>query len=56
MVIDIANLFSDLCSFFIKGKFKFVPSKFVRPPKEFRALYGANIRQTVLESFFVCKK
>jgi hypothetical protein len=47
-------------SFFIflyfVGKLKFVPSKFVRPPKEFRKLYGPNIRQTVIESFFVSKK
>jgi hypothetical protein len=35
----------------------FVPSKFVRPPKEFLALYGPNIRQSRLESFYVsCKK
>jgi hypothetical protein len=30
---------------------KFVPSKFVRPPKEFRNLYGKEKRQTVMESF-----
>ncbi len=35
---------------------KFVPSKFVRPPKEFLALYGPNIRQSRLESFFVSRK
>jgi len=38
------------------GKIKFLPSKFVRPPKEFRKLYGPNIRQTILESYFVVKK
>ena len=34
----------------------FVPSKFIRPPKEFRSLYGPNIRQTRLESFFNVEK
>jgi hypothetical protein len=29
-----------------------VPSKFVRPPKEFR-IYGNPMRQTVLENFLV---
>ena len=31
---------------------KFVPSKFVRPPKEFR-IYGNTVRQTVLENFLI---
>ena len=34
----------------------FVPSRFIRPPTEFRNLYGPNIRQTMLESYFVSKK
>jgi hypothetical protein len=34
------------------GKFKFVPSKFVRPPREFRILYGPNVRQTRIDGFF----
>jgi hypothetical protein len=41
---------------FVLGTILFVPSKFVRPPKEFRTLYGPNIRQTRLESFFSVKK
>jgi len=39
-----------------QSRFRFVPSKFTRPPVEFRKLYGSNIRQTVLESFFVIDK
>ena len=31
---------------------KFVPLKFVRPPKEFRFM-GNSVRQTVLENFVV---
>ena len=31
---------------------QFVPSRYVRSPKEFRTLYGPNIRQTRLESYF----
>jgi hypothetical protein len=34
---------------------KFVPSKFTRPPKEFR-VYGNEIRQTVLDNFLVPQK
>jgi hypothetical protein len=34
------------------GKFKFVPSKFVCPPREFRILYGPNVRQTRIDGFF----
>jgi hypothetical protein len=34
------------------GKFKFVPLKFVRPPREFRILYGPNVRQTRIDGFF----
>ena len=34
------------------GKFKFLPSKFVRPPREFRILYGPNVRQTMIDGFF----
>ncbi len=37
---------------FISGKFKFVPSKFIRPPREFRMLYGPNVRQTMIDGFF----
>jgi len=31
---------------------KFVPSKFVPPPKEFR-IYGNEMRQTVIDNFLV---
>jgi hypothetical protein len=31
---------------------KFVPSKFVKPPKEFR-IYGNVIRQTLIDNFVV---
>ena len=34
---------------------KFVPSKFAAPPKEFR-IYGNVIRQTVLDNFLVPMK
>ena len=47
--------YCNVCGLFFLG-FLFVPSKFVRPPAEFRSLYGPNIRQTVLESYFVVKK
>jgi hypothetical protein len=30
-----------------------LPSKFVRPPIEFRRLYGPNIRQTLIDNFVV---
>ena len=44
-----------LCNLFL-GKIKFLASKFVRPPKDFRQLYGPEIRQTVLDSYFLIKK
>ena len=37
-------------------RLQFIPSKFVKPPLAFRKLYGPNIRQTVLESFFSVRK
>jgi hypothetical protein len=41
---------------FLLGGFKFVPRKFVCPPREFRLLYGKEIRQTIIESFFSVRK
>jgi hypothetical protein len=41
---------------FILGSIRFVPSRFVRPPIEFRKLYGPNICQTVIDSFFPVTK
>ncbi len=39
--------------YFVSGfSWKFVPSKFVPPPKEFR-IYGNEVRQTVLDNFLV---
>ena len=46
---------TNFCLIFL-GSIRFVPSKFVRPPIEFRKLYGPNIRQTVLENFFVVNR
>jgi hypothetical protein len=49
--LRIPNL--TVCNFQISGvKWKFVPSKFTRPPKEF-LIYGNVIRQTVLDNFVV---
>ena len=36
-----------------KPKLKFLPRRFVCPPKEFRYLYGREMRQTSLEAFLV---
>ena len=39
--------------FIVSGfSWKFVPSKYTRPPREFR-VYGNEIRQTVLDNFLV---
>ena len=38
--------------YFILGSIRFVPSRFVRAPIEFRKLYGPNICQTVIDSFY----
>lgn len=37
---------------FVIAGLKFVPSKFVPPPKEFR-IYGNVIRQTLIDNFVV---
>jgi hypothetical protein len=31
---------------------KFVPKRFLSPPREFKILYGSELRQTTLENFF----
>jgi hypothetical protein len=36
-----------------RSKHQFVPRRFVIPPKEFRILYGPEVRQTVLDHFLV---
>ena len=50
------NLVEDLDKsifIFVAGfSWKFVPSKFTRPPKEFR-IYGNETRQTLLDNFLV---
>ena len=45
-------LLFDVGYIFISGNFKFVPSRFVRLPKEFRRLYGPNVRQTMIDGYF----
>ena len=41
---------------FVAGfRWKFVPSKFTPPPKEFR-IYGNVLRQTVIDNFVVSLK
>ncbi len=43
----------NVCLWIFSGvAWKFVPSKFTRPPKEFR-VYGNEVRQTVLDNFLV---
>ncbi len=37
-------------------KLKFLPRRFISPPREFRFLYGREVRQTTIDSFFVVKK
>ncbi len=36
-----------------KSKLKFVARQFVCPPREFRLLYGPEVRQTTIDSFVV---
>jgi hypothetical protein len=40
------------CFHFFVGRIKFLPSRFVQAPLEFRRLYGPNIQQTLLENYF----
>ncbi len=43
----------NFCVLFVSGfSWKFVPSKFIRPPKEFR-VYGNEVRQTLMDNFLV---
>jgi len=50
-------IYNVLLNFFVgKRKLTFVPRKFVSPPREFRFLYGPEIRQTVLDNFVVVAK
>ena len=37
---------------FIGCRWKFVPKRFVSPPREFKKLYGNELRQTTLENYF----
>jgi hypothetical protein len=39
---------------FLGCQWKFVPRKFVRPPKEF-LIYGNEVRQTVLDHYVIKK-
>jgi|FrelakmetLWP11LW_1041352.scaffolds.fasta_scaffold27781_1 hypothetical protein len=41
----------SICFVLGRTKLQFVPRKFVCPPKEFRMLYGPEIRQTLLDNF-----
>lgn len=36
-----------------RTKLQFVPRRFVIPPKEFRCLYGPEIRQSLIDNFVV---
>ena len=46
------KLLVNFDSLFLGIPWKFVPSKYTRPPKEFR-IYGNVVRQTVLDNFVV---
>ena len=54
VVADLTEYLDNWVIFFvITGyQWKFLPSKFTRPPKEFR-IYGNEMRQTVLDTFVV---
>jgi len=51
----VVGLFIRKFCLFSERKWKFLPSKFVRPPNEF-LIYGNVMRQTVLDNFFKIKK
>ena len=47
------KLVGFICILLFSGfSWKFVPSKYTRPPREFR-VYGNEIRQTVLDNYLV---
>jgi hypothetical protein len=37
-------------------RWKFVPKRFLSPPREFKKLYGNELRQTTLDNFFGISK
>ncbi len=40
----------------IGKRWKFVPKRFLSPPREFKYLYGSEVRQTTMENFFNVEK
>ena len=51
-----ANLILTFYIKFVGKRWKFVPKRFLSPPREFKRLYGNELRQTTLENFFKNEK
>ena len=52
LYLKLSVSFNILSIKFLGRRWKFVPKRFLSPPREFKRLYGNEMRQTTLENFF----